>query len=111
MQEHLGKTFTTFVRPIPELQALVDADPYSAFKLAPGAKRTVTFLAAKPAAAPSLPVEQHDATILALHGREAFGAYIPGPQGPVFMTLIERTFGKEVTTRTWDTLRKVCAAG
>jgi hypothetical protein len=28
----------------------------------------------------------------------------------VFMTLIERTFGKDVTTRTWDTVRKVCAA-
>jgi hypothetical protein len=27
----------------------------------------------------------------------------------VFMTLIEKTFGKEVTTRTWETLKKVAA--
>jgi hypothetical protein len=26
------------------------------------------------------------------------------------MGLIERHFGKDVTTRTWDTLRKVCTA-
>jgi uncharacterized protein (DUF1697 family) len=26
---------------------------------------------------------------------------------PVFMTLIEKTFGKEGTTRTWDTVAKV----
>lgn len=32
---------------------------------------------------------------------------VPGPRGPVFMTLIEKSFGKEVTTRTWDTVAKV----
>jgi uncharacterized protein (DUF1697 family) len=37
----------------------------------------------------------------------AFSAYGPSPRGPVFMALIERTFGKEVTTRTWDTVKKV----
>jgi len=25
----------------------------------------------------------------------------------VFMSLIEKTFGKDVTTRTWDTVKKV----
>jgi len=33
---------------------------------------------------------------------------VPGESGPVFMKLIEMTFGKEVTTRTWDTVKK-CA--
>jgi hypothetical protein len=32
---------------------------------------------------------------------------VPSPRGAVFMGLIERTFGKDVTTRTWDTIRKV----
>jgi hypothetical protein len=31
---------------------------------------------------------------------------VRSPKGPVFMTLIEKTFGKEVTTRTWDTVKK-----
>lgn len=110
MEDHLGKSFTTFVRPLAELQSLLEADPYAAFKLKPGAKRVVTFLAAKPPAAPKLPVELDDAKILKLQGRELFSAYVPGPKGPVFMSLIERTFGKDVTTRTWDTLRRVCAA-
>jgi len=38
------------------------------------------------------------------------GAYLPTPKGPVFMTLIEKTFGKDVTTRTWDTVAKVARA-
>ena len=37
-------------------------------------------------------------------------AYVPSAKGPVFMALIEKTFGKDVTTRTWDTVRTVCAA-
>jgi uncharacterized protein (DUF1697 family) len=110
MLEHLGRTFLTFVRPIAELQAIVDADPFAAFPLPGNAKRVVTFLLAPPAAAPSLPVTMEEASILALHGHEAFSAYVPGPRGPVFMGLIERTFGKDVTTRTWDTVRKACAA-
>lgn len=110
MQAHLGKAFMTFVRPLDELEALVAADPYRQFELPAGSKRVVTFLAAHPATAPELPVRREDASILALQGRTAFSAYVPGPRGPVFMALIERTFGKDVTTRTWDTLRKVCAA-
>jgi hypothetical protein len=42
-------------------------------------------------------------------GREVFTAYVPGPRGAVFMTLIEKTFGEEVTTRTWDTVSKIAA--
>src|SRR5207237_160672 len=41
---------------------------------------------------------------------EVFGAYLPSPKGPVFMALIEKTFGKDVTTRTWDTVGKVARA-
>jgi uncharacterized protein (DUF1697 family) len=40
-------------------------------------------------------------------GSDVFGAYVRNPKGPVFMTLIEKTLGKETTTRTWDTVAKV----
>ena len=42
--------------------------------------------------------------------QEIFSAYVPGPKGPVFMALIEKTFGTDLTTRTWDTVRKCAAA-
>ena len=41
---------------------------------------------------------------------EIFSAYLPTPKGPVFMTLIQKTFGEDVTTRTWETVRKVASA-
>lgn len=111
MQARLGKTFMTFVRPIEHLQALLQADPFARFKLAATSKRVVTFLHESPGDFPQLPIELGGARLLALQDRERFCAYVPAPGDPVFMRLIERHCGKAQTTRTWDTLRKVCAAG
>jgi len=45
-----------------------------------------------------------------MNGREIFTAYAPSPRGTVFMRLIEKTFGTNVTARTWDTVKKCAAA-
>ncbi|HVO21660.1 MAG TPA: DUF1697 domain-containing protein [Anaeromyxobacter sp.] len=111
MQGRLGTAFPAVVRSLGDLRALLASDPFAGLGVAPGAKRVVTFLRARPRAAPALPVEQDGARILRLRGGEVFSAYLPSPRGPVFMTLIERTFGKDVTTRTWQTVEKVVAAG
>lgn len=98
-------SFLTFVREVDELEALLARDPFAQFDLPRGAKRVVTFLHAKPRA--KLPVTLEKATIYAAHGREAFSAYVVQPGNPVFMTLIKKTFGDEVTTRTWDSLARI----
>ncbi len=107
MQEHLGQAFLTIVRPIAQLRTLLASDPYQRFKVDPKAKRIVTFLRGRPQAKIALPVEMHGARILAMQDGEIFSAYLPTPKGPVFMTLIEKTFGKDLTTRTWETVAKV----
>ncbi len=111
MQEILGRAFLAIVRPLDGLRELLDADPFARFRLVPRAERVVTFLRTPPARPPALPIALESARILAVRGREVLSAYVPGPRGPVFMQLIERTFGAEVTTRTWDTVRKVAADG
>ena len=110
MQEHLGRTFLTIVRRTEALRELLDADPFAEFKLPPMAKRVVTFLREPPAAKLKLPLEVQQARILAMRGREILTAYVPQAGNPVFMTLIEKTFGKDVTTRTWDTVTKCAGA-
>ena len=107
MAERLGRTFLTIIRPIEALRDLLASDPYRAFRLAPGAKRVVTFLRRRPTSRLALPIEFEGARILAVKGAAAFSAYVRHPKSPVFMTLIEKTFGKEGTTRTWDTVAKV----
>lgn len=108
MAKQLGRTFYTIVRPANVLRDLIEVDPYAAFRLPATAKRVVTFLREPHAVRLSLPIEVDGARILTINGREIFTAYVPNPRGPVFMTLIEKTFGTNVTTRTWDTVKK-CA--
>lgn len=110
MQAVLGRSFASFVRPSRQLQQLLAADPFAAYELSPGAKRIVTFLRHAPSQPPVLPPERDGARILALAGSEVLAAYVPGDQGPVFMSVLERTFGKDITTRTLDTVGKCARA-
>jgi uncharacterized protein (DUF1697 family) len=108
MERTLGRSFGAIVRPVAALRKLLDDDPFAGVALPPHAKKVVTFLRAPPTAKLDLPIERDGARIVAVDGHEAFTAYLPG-DGPVFMVLIEKTFGKDVTTRTLETVRK-CAA-
>ncbi len=103
----LGRTFPAIVRPVDALRELLASGPYRGFRLDPEAKRVVTFLKKAPASSVALPVERDGARILAIDGLHAFTAYVRTPKGPVFMKLIEETFGRAQTTRTWDTVAKV----
>lgn len=107
MMKRLGHAFLTIVRPIDALREMLASDPYRAFRLKSGTKRVVTFLRDPPRAKLPLPVSLHGSRILAMNGGAVFSAYVPSPKGAVFMTLIEKTLGKDVTTRTWETVAKV----
>jgi uncharacterized protein (DUF1697 family) len=106
MLERLGRAFYTIVRPVSRLNEIIDTDPFAPFELGANAKRVITFLREPHGADLSLPLEVDGARILAVDGREVFTAYLPSARGPAFMALIQKTFGENVTTRTWDTVRK-----
>jgi uncharacterized protein (DUF1697 family) len=110
MQAALGRSFGTFIRPAEHLQGLIEADPFAKFGLSPKSKRVVTFLREAHTPALRLPIERDDASILAISDSEVLCAYVPGPKGPAFMALLERTFGATITTRTLDTVRKCALA-
>lgn len=110
MEKHLKKRFMTIVRSIDDLELLLARDPFAKFDLPPKAKRNVTFLRATPATKPKLPVVMKGGRILSLEGREGFLYYVPGEADVSFMTTIEKTFSKDVTTRTWDTVGRIVTA-
>lgn len=105
-----GRAFQTIVRSTHYLQKLIDADFCTDLKLPANAKRVVTFLPEPCDAKVVLPPEKDGARILAVKGGEAFSAYVPHPGNPAFMVMIEKTLGKNVTTRTWDTVKKCASA-
>ncbi len=110
MLASMGHAFPTIIRPTGYLQDLVACDPFAEFALPAAAKRVVTFLRRPGNPGVELPLERDGARILKLAGSEVFTAYEPNPKGPAFMTLLERTFGKDITTRTLDTVKKCAVA-
>lgn len=110
MARDLGRTFLTIVRPVAALRRMLASEPYAASRLPAKAKRVVTFLRRRQAAKLKLPLETDGARIVAMNGGEVFTAYVPTGRGAAFMILIEKTFGTEVTTRTWDTIGKCVRA-
>lgn len=110
MQSGLGHSFGTLIRPTAYLRELLESDPFAEFALPPSAKRVITFLRQPAGADIRLPVERDGARILKVAATEVFTAYEPTAKGPAFMGLIERMFGKDVTTRTVDTVRKCAQA-
>ncbi len=80
MQDTLGRSFLTIVRPLDALRAILDADPYASFRLQTNAKRIVTFLRDAPPEV-ELPKEVDGAQILCVRGHEVFSAYVPSARG------------------------------
>lgn len=107
MEKTLGRAFATFIRPVDELAAWLEQDPYAGKNVPANAKRVVTFLHAPPAEPPKLPIVRDGAHLLVLRGTELFSAYTPTPKGPVFMKMIEQAVGRDQTTRTWETIARV----
>ncbi len=110
MAKHLPRSFPTIVRRVDRLATLLAQDPFSEFRVSAKEKRIVTFLSEPYRGKLSLPTESEGVRILAMKGSEVFTVYEPNPRGPVFMRLLEKTFGKGVTTRTLDTVKKCVAA-
>ena len=110
MHSELGSSFNAIVRSTQYLRELIASDPFADFRLSPDAKRVVTFLRNPAGPSVTLPIERDGATILKLAGAEVFTAYTLSAKGPVFMSLLERTFGKNMTTRTLATVQKCSLA-
>lgn len=106
----LGRPFPVIVRTSSHLQRLLEGDPYAAHGIPPDAKCVVTFLRAPAEPRVPLPLARDLASVFVRIGGEVYSAYLPTARGPVFMVLIERAFGSDVTTRTWQTVQR-CAAG
>jgi len=110
MHEHLPRTFPVVIRSVEHLQRLLATDPYTAHGIPPEARRVICFLPRATAPRVALPLAEDLASVFLVDGREAYAAYVTTPKGPVFMKLIERAFGQDVTTRTVDTVARCAAA-
>ena len=110
MMKNLGRSFFTIVRTAQSLVNLLSSDPYALHGIPSDAKRVITFMRETRQPQVELPLSQGNASVFLLSDRVAFTAYVPTDKGAIFMRLIERAFGKNVTTRTVETVAKCAVA-
>jgi len=107
----LGIAGGTIVREVGELRDLLDRDPFDGLTHGRGSYLTVTFLKGRPG---SVPLPEHTDPRTRVVGYDvdagAFLAVIdnsdPG-RTPDFMVWLDRTYGKDIITRTWLTVQRV----
>jgi uncharacterized protein (DUF1697 family) len=109
----LGRDILVIVRPVDELKALAARRPFEGIDTTAGARPIVTFVAdvLRVQDVRGLPM-QEGFKILSVSGRticsisyDQFGVGTAASMG-----LIEKTFGRQITTRTWDTIVKLLKA-
>ncbi|WP_280258649.1 DUF1697 domain-containing protein [Nocardia wallacei] len=114
LNAELGIGGGTILRGREELRALVDSDPFPGLTHGRGTYLTVTFLKDRTAAAPdALPAELAAAVRIVGYDEAAAAVHAvidnTASTTPNHMAWLESVYGKDITTRTWLTVRKVLA--
>lgn len=107
--EKLGFQSTTIVRSQSELLALVKKDPFKGFSHSPKTSLNVTFLQSIPENGKSLD-DGRGYQVVQSYEREICSVVdTTTAKTPDLMRLLEKKFGKQITTRTWQTVQRVLA--
>lgn len=106
LPEKLGFTSTTIIRSLYDLKNLVANKPFAGYDHGPKTSLNVTFL--KHASDHREPLEGRGFTILACSNHEICSVVdTTTTKTPDLMTKLERTYGKQITTRTWKTVERI----
>lgn len=112
LSEQLGIAGGTIIRSLPELRALLDSDPFPGLTHGRGSYLTATFFKDGASGTSSLPEDPDPRTTVVGYDAQArvFLAVIdnsePG-KTPDFMVWLDKTHGKDITTRTWLTVQRI----
>jgi len=111
LKAKLGHDVGIQVRSIEEIQKLADRDPFKKIKVTPDTKLYITFLPQKPTSKLKVPYTspEKDFKILEVTDREICSAVVLSlGRGTVeAMGILEKEFGKNITTRNWNTVGKI----
>jgi uncharacterized protein (DUF1697 family) len=93
-----------------ELMELVASNPFKDIEITPKTRLYVTFLRDKPGIRTKLPLEQHKKgfAILSVSDKMVF-SIVDLSEGttPDLMVVLDKQFGKRITTRSWNTIERV----
>jgi uncharacterized protein (DUF1697 family) len=117
IEKNLEKTFgfpiDTIVRNMEEIKTLISSDPFKGITVTPKTRLYITFLANPSTSTLKIPYEspEKDFRILQVTDTEICSVLdlSLGTGTTDAMNIIEKEFGKKVTTRNWNTILKISA--
>ena len=108
--EALGFDVAVMLRSVPEIEAMLDLDPFKGIKVTKQTRRYVTLLAEKTKNTMKLPYSSAGGNfrILSRTDREVYSVLnvVEGSRTVDLMAILEKEYGKSATTRNWNTIEK-----
>jgi uncharacterized protein (DUF1697 family) len=99
------------VRSIDEIQRLADSKPFEKVKVTPQTRLYVTFLSEKPKTLLKVPFKPSDKDFQVLRASKDEVCIVvtltPSTQSVDLMAFLQKHYGKQITTRNWNTIEKI----
>ncbi len=109
-----GHEVGVIVRSIEQIKSLADSEPFKKIKVTPQTRLYVTFRSGKASSSLKIPWEnkEKDFRILRVTDSEICSVVTLSPehQSTDAMVVLEKEFGRKVTTRNWNTIQKILKA-
>lgn len=114
LETAFGHEIGVLIRKIETLQKLAEANPFAGIEVTPQTRLYVTFLAEKSSSSLKIPYETPDRNfiILSATGSEVCSVLTLSPDSRTvdLMSILEKEFGRKITTRNWNTIQKIIKA-
>jgi uncharacterized protein (DUF1697 family) len=110
LPKKLGFSSTTIIRSQAELEELVNKDPYKGQIHNQHGYQLVTFFKTQPKTLPKLPLQPSGKPyrLLGQIDNAVFGTVdLTNGKTPDYMAWLEKQFGKDLTSRTWQTIERI----
>lgn len=110
--KQLGFSSTTIVRSRTELDRIIALDPYAGLEHRKNTYLLVTFFKRRPKLPFSLPFQPNDSWRIVAGGDRVIFNVIDTTmqQTPNSMSWLDKSFGRDITSRTWKTVLRIRAA-
>lgn len=106
-----GREIGVLVRKVEELRRLAEAEPFAEIKVTPQTRLYVTFISEKSKSNLKIPYATPDKNfrIIRANDREvcSVATLSEGRRTVDLMSILEKEFGRKITTRNWNTIEKI----
>lgn len=110
LEKKFGFSIPVILLPFSQIAEIIRLDPFKKVKITPETRLYVTFLNEKPESKLIIPYRSPDDSfeILSINDNAIFSVLsLSKTQTPEVMNILEKEFGKNITTRNWNTVVKI----